>query len=582
MINFYINPDTLGENIIDDYIFFNNLLENTESSYYYQQSKQLPNLFQQESSSSLNKKYPSLLDSVIQLTNTNNLIQDKEIIFYIELASFIEKASPDKNIENSKLSLPQNNKTKDNYRDLLSQNNNISVEQSNNNKANYKQNNNNNQKVFDKLFEELDSKNGISLSSKKNSSSINNNFQNIYEEKSATEIDVYQLPNNQQNQEIAAILTSDNFGFDSNYQTRGNFEFSPFSIILITLVPGIIAIQQKNLIAGVLFGENGISDQILNSLGLKKSKVSETAIFLHNRAVNDANLLAQLAQAVDNEKFSKHEFLLFAKIKFCLHYNQNEYQGLKENIELFKDAIKVQKSYQTISQIESMCQGIKQQEFYNYVYQEMKYIDDLKIFQEKINHKLSQILPHVKTEEGKYNLQNYTQELGYVCQNQFMFNLFSLFSQKQLEKFLILKSIAEVTHPLKGKDIIDFKALTCLVMVHYDDFEALGEMINITGKKSSPDTYARIIQYIILEERHQQSYDKFEQLMNAMRQWYPYYQSIIGIRDEYSQKEYSIPKEFTQEIPGIELYRKYKNYLTDQKTGYTYVDFAQEMSTIPA
>ncbi len=67
-----------------------------------------------------------------------------------------------------------------------------------------------------------------------------------------------------------------------------------------------------------------------------------------------------------------------------------------------------------------------------------------------------------------------------------------------------------------------------------------------------------------------------------MRQWYPYYQSIMGIRDEYSQKEYTIPKEFAQEIPGIELYHKYKNYLTDKKTGYTYIDFGEEMSTIPA
>ena len=42
--------------------------------------------------------------------------------------------------------------------------------------------------------------------------------------------------------------------------------------------------------------------------------------------------------------------------------------------------------------------------------------------------------------------------------------------------------------------MINLKALTCLVMVNYDDFEALGYIIGVTGKKRSPDIYARIIQ----------------------------------------------------------------------------------------
>lgn len=608
MTNFYSNPDQLNGQFFDNPIYLNQLVENTKLSNISNEFHQLPSVFKQHSSNSLTEKYPSLLDSVIQLSNQTNSIKNSEINFYTELDTTLEKSNTNKNQQKSQVALPTNNKaqTKHNQLDLSFQTRNLSLDQVINNQINQKKENRTNNKKLDKFFEKLDikenkngSKNEITLSPEKIANPINNNLKNRYEGiiekkldtlsifksyqivkeiesgKTATEIDVDELDNNDPNQQIAAILTSNNFGFNRNYQTVENFEFSPFSIILMTLVTGVIAIQQKNVIVEVLFGENGISEQILNSLGLKKPKVSETDIFLHNRALKDAKTLAKLAQSVDNEKFSKHEFLLFAKIKFCLHHNQNEYQELKESIQLFKDAIKVQKSYQTISQIESMCQGIKQNEFYSYVYREMKTIDNLQTFHKRINSKLSEILPHVKTEEGKSNLQNYIQELSYVCQNEFMFNLFASFSQKQLEKFSILKSIAEVTDSLKGKDIIELKALTCLVMVHYDNFEILGEMINITGKKSSPDTYARIIQYIILEKRHQQSYDKFDQLMNAMRQWYPYYQSIVGLRDEYSQTEYTIPKDFTQEIPGIELYHKYKNYLTDKKTGYTYIDFGE-------
>jgi hypothetical protein len=119
-------------------------------------------------------------------------------------------------------------------------------------------------------------------------------------------------------------------------------------------------------------------------------------------------------------------------------------------------------------------------------------------------------------------------------------------------------------------------------MVHYDDFDALGKIININGKQSSPDTYARILQYMALEKRHEKSYDQFEQLMNLMRKWYPFYQAIIGIREEYSDKDYRKPKDFTKEIPGLELYHKYKNYLTDKKTGYTYINFGEEEKAITA
>ena len=123
------------------------------------------------------------------------------------------------------------------------------------------------------------------------------------------------------------------------------------------------------------------------------------------------------------------------------------------------------------------------------------------------------------------------------------------------------------------------KALTCLVMANYDDFEALGDIIDVKGKKSNPDTYAKIIQYIALGERHKNSYGQFEQLINVMRQWYPIYQKIKDIREEYPRENYRQPKDFIKPIPGIDLYNKYRNYLTDQNTGSHYVDFGEEMES---
>ncbi len=130
----------------------------------------------------------------------------------------------------------------------------------------------------------------------------------------------------------------------------------------------------------------------------------------------------------------------------------------------------------------------------------LKILKNIEKFNENISRKLTDILPYVKTDEGKYNLQVYAEELGRLSEDRFSLQLFSLFSKQQLQDFLILKSVAEIISTLKEQDVINLKALTCLVMVHYDDFESLGKIINITGKQSSPDTYARIIQYIALEQ----------------------------------------------------------------------------------
>jgi hypothetical protein len=82
-----------------------------------------------------------------------------------------------------------------------------------------------------------------------------------------------------------------------------------------------------------------------------------------------------------------------------------------------------------------------------------------------------------------------------------------------------------------------------------------------------------MVHYIALGYRHQNSFSKFDELMKFMRRWYQHYQAIQGIRQEHPAHVYKQPKEFSQPIPGIELYNKYVNWLTDQKTGMVYVDF---------
>ena len=51
---------------------------------------------------------------------------------------------------------------------------------------------------------------------------------------------------------------------------------------------------------------------------------------------------------------------------------------------------------------------------------------------------------------------------------------------------------------------------------------------------------------------------------------------MIGIREQHPPSEYKQPKAFKEPIPGLEIYEKYKKWLTDQKTGMVFIDFGDE------
>jgi hypothetical protein len=324
-----------------------------------------------------------------------------------------------------------------------------------------------------------------------------------------------------------------------------------------------------------LWGKQSFLEKIL--LKFSKPPVSESAIFLHNREMMDARVFAKTAQAIDNDKFNSKEFLLFIKINYYLVKGLEEYVGLYQSVRLLQVAIEAKNSFLTIDQTEFRYRSSKQQEFYQYVEDLLKNHEDKLAFREGVERKLAEVLLHIKTEEGKRALQAYAKELDHLAEHELGLKLLSLFKSYQLADYSILRIISDLVNSLREKDLRDIKGLTSLVMVNYDVFDKLKQIIGISDKKSSPDTYALMIQYIALQYRHQHSYLKFQELIAVMRKWFKPYQAILGIRQEYSPHEYRQPKDFSAEIPGLAIYEKYQKRLTDQKTGYIYVEFGEEI-----
>lgn len=312
-----------------------------------------------------------------------------------------------------------------------------------------------------------------------------------------------------------------------------------------------------------IFGKKGLFFNLLKKFGMAKLEIPQISIDLQKQTLSEAKLFAQSARLIDNELFSNEHFLLLAKINDCLKHNLNEYKNLKVNYDLLKIALKAYNIYTFIHQIESSYQGLKQQEFYNFVQQQLIESQNREKFQEKIENKLAEIFNEIKTEEGKKALQAYTQKLGELADNSFGLQIFSCLKENSLAHHRPLKTISDMISKLSESEAGDLKHLRVQVIANVEIFEQLRDIISLSKQQSSPDTYARMLQYIALEYRYQASFDQFEDLIEILKQWYKVYQTAISIRQQYPHKHYQQPEVFIQEIPGFALYCKYKNSLSD-------------------
>ncbi|HAC63748.1 MAG TPA: hypothetical protein DCF68_09460 [Cyanothece sp. UBA12306] len=322
-----------------------------------------------------------------------------------------------------------------------------------------------------------------------------------------------------------------------------------------------------------VFGENSLVDDLLQKFN--KPEVDENSLALHNREMLDLRVFAKTAAAIDNEKFSNEEFLIFVKVKCMLRKGINEYDGLFNSVELLKVAIEAKDSFIAIDQTELRYRGSKQQQFYQYVEQLLNDHENNESFQNNVQAQLADIVDQIKSEQGKKAIESYAKHLIKLSEHELGLKLLSLFKAHELADYSILRIISEMIQGLNKQDLRDFKGLMSLVMVNYQIFEQLRKIIELSDRQNTPEVYARMIQYIALSQRHTLSYLKFEDLVKVMRKWIHPYQAIVDIRQTYSAKEYKLPKEFTEPLPGVEIYEKYKKSLTDKKTGFTYINFGE-------
>ncbi|MGK7930673.1 MAG: hypothetical protein AB4041_04475 [Microcystaceae cyanobacterium] len=307
--------------------------------------------------------------------------------------------------------------------------------------------------------------------------------------------------------------------------------------------------------------------------GSAKPEIPEAVMILHQRDMMDLRVFAKTAEAIDDEKFCNEEFLQYARLKYSIARGLNGYEGLEHSIELLQVAIEAKDSFIAIDQTELRYRAMSQQELYKCVEEQLIEVKNKQTFHKIVFDKLEEVLPKVKTEEGKEALEKYSKHLERLSEHQLGLKLLSLFKTYELADYSVLQVISQILQKLRKQDTLNEAHLLRIVKANYLIFEKLRKIIGLSPAQSSPETYTKILHYIALSHRHALSYNQFDELLTVLRQWVKPYRVVERIRNDHPRNQYKRPKIFSEPIPGVEIYQKYQKSLTDEKTGMTYINF---------
>ncbi|WP_013324050.1 hypothetical protein [Gloeothece verrucosa] len=300
---------------------------------------------------------------------------------------------------------------------------------------------------------------------------------------------------------------------------------------------------------------------------LKKPKIEKLAIpfevVSHYQEIYQILIfIASVTQSIDSCKFLDPEFQLFCQIKWQFISECGNYKGLNHSLILLRAALEAKDKFLTLEETELRYRSKAQQEFYQEVYSLLSKQTEPHDFLVIVQDKLNQIRFDLKTEEGKTALESYVKILEILAeQNAIGLKLFYLFKKYFFAEFSSVKLLSELLSYLVPQNVQDINAITLIVQKHYDSIAPLGKILELPPEKNQIESYVIMLQYLVLRDKHQETYLLFTKLIELLIEWNNTHQELKRIHQEYSPNEYDIPATFNKNYPGESLYQKYQQFI---------------------
>ncbi|MEG3440100.1 hypothetical protein V0288_23425 [Pannus brasiliensis CCIBt3594] len=286
--------------------------------------------------------------------------------------------------------------------------------------------------------------------------------------------------------------------------------------------------------------------------------------FQHDRALMNANLLAGKVLELDSDRFREADFISFVRLKYGICNHLDEYRDLDRPIQRLERALKSRDFYRSIERVESTHQAPKQQEFYRSVAYLLAECPDRESFRCFLRDKLEELTNSMDSERDISPLLEYFQAIDTIIADNFGFTLLISFKNPRSNVLFTLSLISDLLDSLEVPEENTERTIADFVYQQREALDRLHSILALKEPENSLENLLKILQYLALERRYRPTLDKFERSIALLGEWYLSYQIVIGIRQEYPPTDYQQPKNFSEAIPGMDLYQKYEDSLNQR------------------
>ncbi|AFY38258.1 hypothetical protein Lepto7376_1944 [[Leptolyngbya] sp. PCC 7376] len=289
--------------------------------------------------------------------------------------------------------------------------------------------------------------------------------------------------------------------------------------------------------------------------------VPKSIIQFHHKTYRDLSTKAWHIQRIQLEKFDNREFVKFLRIKRDLTLGHGKYKGLNKAVKLLEVGLAVKDSFLLIEQTEMRFRSSSQQKFYKFIGQLLAKSYDKKKTLKLIRVAFKKISKKIKTNEGHLVMKDYVAALEIVVRHNLGLELLRAFKRSRTRYYTMLSNISKITKTIRKGDLSDLRKIAIIVRQNQADFEQLGKVLSLPSRLNSPNSYARMLQYVALKHRHQSSVRKFNELIKHLIAWESSFLTLSEIRREYTTKQYQPVDDFFSSVPAWTIYRQYQEYL---------------------
>ncbi|WP_233501244.1 protein kinase domain-containing protein [Acaryochloris thomasi] len=318
--------------------------------------------------------------------------------------------------------------------------------------------------------------------------------------------------------------------------------------------------QKKSWWNKPILGKGSMTERIAGLVS--QQTVSEPDILKHQQVIDSMTTLINKVQKLKSQQFSDPRFIDFVKVQSDLTRTAEDRNSLMLAAELLAAGIEFKDIFLDLQTTEARYRIAAAQKIYDAVQGLFNRNLEPAAFVAALNKKATEILADIETDKLRQAMQHYLSQIELLSQDKLRFQLFTLFKSSQEDDYSILQTAAELIEACKEGDSGNIEQLNRQIRIQYTGFEKLGRVLGIPAQKRLPETYARLIQYVALSDRYQQSYPRFRQVIVLLEKWHKHYRNAVEIRQRFNPDEYKLPKEFKQDLPGVEVYEYFREYVT--------------------